>query len=250
MVKIDLKKTAALWGCIYLFLTIGPFMFWLLPLSLFLAVSLGVIFVITLKLWRIGQLVLTKDRVFLFVLFLLYIIHLSLPLWGHSFDWSKIFIFSPLLCIIFWEDCIYYRLFRLFRKWMIFFAFFSIVVFILFALGATFDTIPHYEIDGGLISIVKRNVIYYVYGPVVIASNCVYPLLDVIFVRACGPFLEPGHLAIILGFIIAIENILYQKYSIILLICGFLTFSPAFYIIFILICLYNIYYNCQRKYLF
>lgn len=110
---------------------------------------------------------------------------------------------------------------------MIFFAFFSIVVFILFALGATFDTIPHYEIDGGLISIVKRNVIYYVYGPVVIASNCVYPLLDVIFVRACGPFLEPGHLAIILGFIIAIENILYQKYSIILLICGFLTFSPA-----------------------
>ena len=38
MVKIDLKKTAALWGCIYLFLTIGPFMFWLLPLSLFLAV--------------------------------------------------------------------------------------------------------------------------------------------------------------------------------------------------------------------
>ena len=250
MVKIDLKKTAALWGCIYLFLTIGPFMFWLLPLSLFLAVSLGVIFVITLKLWRIGQLVLTKDRVFLFVLFLLYIIHLSLPLWGHSFDWSKIFIFSPLLCIIFWEDCIYYRLFRLFRKWMIFFSFFSIVVFILFALGATFDTIPHYEIDGGLISIVKRNVIYYVYGPVVIASNCVYPLLDVIFVRACGPFLEPGHLAIILGFIIAIENILYQKYSIILLICGFLTFSPAFYIIFILICLYNIYYNCQRKYLF
>ena len=125
MVKIDLKKTAALWGCIYLFLTIGPFMFLLLPLSLFLAVSLGVIFVITLKLWRIGQLVLTKDRVFLFVLFLLYIIHLSLPLWGHSFDWSKIFIFSPLLCIIFWEDCIYYRLFRLFRKWMIFFAFFS-----------------------------------------------------------------------------------------------------------------------------
>ena len=71
---------------------------------------------------------------------------------------------------------------------MIFFAFFSIVVFILFALGATFDTIPHYEIDGGLISIVKRNVIYYVYGPVVIASNCVYPLLYVIFVRACGPF--------------------------------------------------------------
>ena len=138
-------------------------MFWLLPLSLFLAVSLCVIFVITLKLWRIGQLVLTKDRVFLFVLFLLYIIHLSLPLWGHSFDWSKIVIFSPLLCIIFWEDCIYYRLFRLFRKWMIFFAFFSIVVFILFALGATFDTIPHYEIDGGLISIVKRNVIYYVY---------------------------------------------------------------------------------------
>lgn len=43
MVKIDLKKTAALWGCIYLFLTIGPFMFWLLPLSLFLAVSLGYI---------------------------------------------------------------------------------------------------------------------------------------------------------------------------------------------------------------
>lgn len=133
MVKIDLKKTAALWGCIYLFLTIGPFMFWLLPLSLFLAVSLGVIFVITLKLWRIGQLVLTKDRVFLFVLFLLYIIHLSLPLWGHSFDWSKIFIFSPLLCIIFWEDCIYYRLFRLFRKWMIFLRFFRLL-FLFFSL--------------------------------------------------------------------------------------------------------------------
>lgn len=175
-------------------------MFWLLPLSLFLAVSLGVIFVITLKLWRIGQLVLTKDRVFLFVLFLLYIIHLSLPLWGHSFDWSKIFIFSPLLCIIFWEDCIYTDCSCLFRKWMIFFAFFSIVVFILFALGATFDTIPHYEIDGGLISIVKRNVIYYVYGPVVIASNCVYPLLDVIFVRAClVRFWNPGALGYYLG---------------------------------------------------
>ena len=79
MVKIDLKKTAALWGCIYLFLTIGPFMFWLLPLSLFLAVSLGVIFVITLKLWRIGQLVNQRQSIpvrFIFTVYYSFVITL------------------------------------------------------------------------------------------------------------------------------------------------------------------------------
>lgn len=105
-IKIDLKKTAALWGCIYLFLSIGPFMFWLLPLSLFLAISLGVIFLITLKLWQIGQLVLTKDRVLLFVLFLLYIIHLALPLWDIHLTGLK-YLFFHLYCVLFSGRTVY-----------------------------------------------------------------------------------------------------------------------------------------------
>lgn len=210
---------------------------WLLPLDsvtyflLFLS-----IFLITNILYVNKELVFSKNRILLFFFLFTYLCVISLPLFGHSFEWGRIFHFAALFPIIFFPNLILYNIFKFFRKLLIFFSFFSIILFILILIGIK---LPYYKIEGFTLPMQTNHDYYRLYGFIVSSTNTLWQYHGIIIARACGPFLEPGHFGIYIGIIISLEKILYNKINKILLITGFLTFSPAFLIILFFIEIYN-----------
>lgn len=222
---------ASIIGVIYLFLSFNPFILWLLPArGVFSIISLLTIGVFYLLL--ANRLLIISFKKLLFVcLFIPFTIYITLHLPSNDIVWWKFIYFMPLFFIFFFPHEVFVKIFLIFRKLIIFFSLISIIVFILVFFNID---LPYYRID------LRPTSYFKIYGLVVSSSNTIYELFGYTIARVCGPFLEPGHFAIYIGITLSIEKIYLNKISIIPIIAGILTFSPAFYLIFIFLILFDL----------
>lgn len=233
----SLPNITALLSFTYIYVSFNPFPMWVLP-GFVIFILLGLSLTACTYLLAVNnKLIITRKRIFFAIILFAFMLHLALPLFGHPPLVFKIFQFFPLLLITFFSNKIYYDIFRYFRLLFIVISGYSIVVFFLLFIGLD---LPYYRVDGFTMVTQYNNDFYRVYGLAVSSTNTVYNVYGFTIARLMGPFQEAGHFAIYLGIILSIEKILYDKISKVLVIAGFLTFSPAFLVIFALIMSYDL----------
>ena len=134
----------------------------------------------------------------------------------------------PMLCIIMWPTVLILKTYRIVRKVILFFAIGSAIVSILILLGFG-ERLPHLILPPREALHVRTEMVYYLYGFFI--ADC-YATRGV-NCRACGMLQEPGHFAIVLGFIYIIERLCYKnkKINFWIVLSGVLTFSSAFILI-------------------
>ncbi len=135
----------------------------------------------------------------------------------------KVFDFSTFLLLLFWPKETLANCYKLLRKVIIFFAIGSSIVSILSLIGVL-QYLPHFTLEARSSLHKDRDVLYYVYGAFVTMNGAA---------RACGPIQEPGHWAVILGLFYLIDRFALQKRSFWIILCGILTFSSAFLLMFL-----------------
>ena len=140
-----------------------------------------------------------------------------------------------ILSIFTWPVVEYVKLYNVFRKILLFFAIGSVFVSVLTAVGLI-KFIPYYELPSRSNLHDSLGIVYYVYGFFVTNQG---PLQ--VFPRACGMLQEPGHFAIILGFVYMADRLLGKKVSLWIVVCGFLTFSSNFPLIILITEIYNLF---------
>lgn len=224
-------------SAIYLFLTMRPFPLWVLHPLLFFGPIVLVIYTYTLLLLLNNALVITHSRLVISIIIFIFIMYLTMPIFGHELSVVTAIRFAPILCIIFFPIIILYRLFNYFHKIIVFFSVVSIIVFFLLFLNIR---LPHFVIPGFTVVMERAGDSYLVYGLVVSSTNTVNNVGGFTFARALGPFLEPGHFAIYLGFTLLAERYLFNTTNKYIVGAGLLTFSPAFLLIGLLIIIYSL----------
>ena len=135
--------------------------------------------------------------------------------------------YVPLFLVLFWPVDIICKSYKFIRFVVIFFAVGGAVVSIM-TITDLISHIPYYVIPPQETLHERLGCDYHVYG--------VFPTLNspsalVTGVRACGMMKEPGHFAIILGYIYLIDRYLGNKINLWIIIAGILTFSSTFFII-------------------
>lgn len=134
--------------------------------------------------------------------------------------------YIPLLCIVLWPSELLDRVYTVLRKVVIFFAIGSAILSVLILLGFG-NSIPHLVLPPREALHERIGMVYYLYG--LFIADC-HPVLGVSS-RACGMLQEPGHFAILLGFIYLIDRFRHRKINAWIVICGLLTFSSTFVLI-------------------
>ena len=133
--------------------------------------------------------------------------------------------FIPLLLVTFWPIHILHNTYRLIRFVVIFFAIGGAIVSIL-SLTGYISYIPHYVLPPQETLHIRLGFDYYVYG--------IIPTLHDPFLaqtqRTCGMMKEPGHFAIILGFIYLIDRFRGVRINLWIILAGILTFSSNFFL--------------------
>lgn len=143
--------------------------------------------------------------------------------------------FVPLLFIMFWPPSLLSDIYSRFRKIIIFFAVGSAIVSVL-AFAGILDYLPYYVLGPRSALHERMGIEYHVYGFFVTNYG------DLEFLpRACGMLQEPGHFAIILGFVYMTDRLLGHQFSWWVVVCGVLTFSSAFFLVVFVTELFNIY---------
>jgi len=246
MENIKLKKISftisrndliAFIGALYLFLSMQPFFLWSIPAVSLVFLGLFLI-LLCLVVAEVGFSI-KRNKYFILSISFIYSTYLALPLFGHELLLGKLLLFLPLFLLFILPPKTLLRIFQLWKKILIIFSIYALVVYILFALEVD---MPHWVIeDSEYIPITSRDKHFYrVYGLVVSSTNSLWRIGDIITMRLCGPFAEPGHFGIYIGFTMLIDRLLGKKINVILLIAGVLTLSPAFLIILLIIELYRI----------
>ena len=93
--------------------------------------------------------------------------------------------------------------------------------------------IPYYTVDPISQLHKSRDIQYQVYGLfLTIPDNSG-------IVRACGPLHEPGHFAVLLGFFHLIDRFNHRKINFWIVLCGLLTFSSNFVLMFLFVEFHN-----------
>jgi len=220
---------------VFLFLSFHPFILWIVWPGLVTFPVYISIYLLTLLLLSRGELIFTHKRLFLFGIILAFSFHLSLPIFSSNLDIGKLLSLSTFSLFMFYPNSVYLDVFFKFRKLMIFFAGSSIVLFFILLLNID---LPYYRIDGFTLPMAGGDY-YRLFGYIVSSTNTLYSFGGLTFARACGPFLEPGHFGIYIGLVLCGEKMLRGKTSLLLNITGFLTFSPAFILIFLLLIFYD-----------
>lgn len=222
-------------GCFWLFVVLNSFFIWnpyenVIKLLAGIFVLLSTCYFLYKHLLRVY---LSNLLVFVFVgLFYIWLsARMDSTLAGYIVRAS---LFIPLLLMLFWPKQITVNIYELFRKLVIFFAFGSICVSLLYILGLN-SFVPHYELQPQSALHERHGYVYYVYGCFVIIHNALSSVLP----RANGMLQEPGHFAIILGFVYLLERLLNRKINIIIVVAGILTFSPNFVLLLGLAEFYN-----------
>lgn len=240
---LNIKKVGALFFCFYLFISMNSPVLRLLAIPIAgYYISIILIGLLSLILYLNKKFVFTRQRYFLFFSLLFLVFHFSFPTWSGYWMVKTLLAFVPLFFVIFWDNKIYYLTFGYFRKMMIFFAVCSIVVTGLL-LFLPYNALPYIELEPLSAVHQNANMIYRIYGIVVSYDMIVFNIGSLSFLRTAGPLSEPGHLGVFLGLTLCIEMLLYKKRTPILIICGCMTFSTAFYVILVIQELYNIFVN-------
>jgi hypothetical protein len=147
--------------------------------------------------------------------------------------------FFPLLCIILWPSELILKSYEIIRKVIIFYAIGSAILSVLILLGLN-ERLPHLVLPPRETIHVNRGIVYYLYG--LFIANCSTSIgVTGVSSRACGMLQEPGHFAILLGFIYLIDRLSGRKINYWIVICGLLTFSSAFILIVFFTEIYSIF---------
>lgn len=133
----------------------------------------------------------------------------------------------PFLFILSWKKQLVSDTYSLLRKCIIFFAIGASAVSVLSLVGLI-RFVPHFTIPPQEELHVRLGYVYDVYGLFVMVRDP-YQMLSF---RACGMMKEPGHFAVILGFIYMIDRFQGRKPNFWIVICGLLTFSANFLLFF------------------
>ncbi|MEE3485970.1 MAG: hypothetical protein VZQ98_16840 [Bacteroidales bacterium] len=145
---------------------------------------------------------------------------------------GRIFDFVPLLLLLLWPKEILNDWYKWLRKIIIFFAIGSSIVTILSFIGVL-EYIPHFTLSGRSQLHRSLGLEYNVYGVFVTVNSSAWAA------RACGPLQEPGHFAVILGFFHLIDRFSHRKINFWIVLCGLLTFSLNFVLIFVFVEFHN-----------
>ena len=168
----------------------------------------------------------SKERRMMAVFVFLYFLWALIKM-GHFLAFVSVAMtFVPVLCLLFWPNDKLNEVYTLFRKVVIFFAIGSSIITILSFVGLT-SFIPHFELPGQSALHTNKDDFYQVF--------IIFPQLNTVSsvtMRACGMMEEPGHFAIVLGFVYLIDRYLHRKINPVIIICAILTFSSAFFLIF------------------
>lgn len=175
----------------------------------------------------------SKERRMMAVFVFLYFLWALIKM-GHFLAFVSVAMtFVPVLCLLFWPNDKLNEVYTLFRKVVIFFAIGSSIITILSFVGLT-SFIPHFELPGQSALHTNKDDFYQVF--------IIFPQLNTVssvMMRACGMMEEPGHFAIVLGFVYLIDRYLHRKINPVIIICAILTFSSAFFLIFFFTELWN-----------
>lgn len=211
---------------IVLFWSMSPYIRWLVPseLALFLLLASTMISTLSLKQYVPECLCLNETKKIILVSIICFVIYFTTPLvhtmrWGH-FIYFLIFMFIvPLNNLIIFKGCTYLR--KLF-------IFLSIVALLYWILNYFKIPLLYYTYileDRGLNS--GDN--YRIYGLALSLYRGSAPIGGGLE-RICSVFGEPGHYAIYISFILAIDKFRFNRVgNLILFTIGCLTFSTAYY---------------------
>ena len=235
----------ALFFCFYLFISMNSPVLRLFAIPVYY-ISIALIVLLSLILYLNRKFVFTRQRYFFFFTLLFLVFHFSFPTWSGYWMIKTLLAFIPLFFVIFWDNEIYYLTFGYFRKMMIFFSICSIVVTVLL-LFLPYNALPYVELEPLSAAHLNTNMVYRIYGIIVSYDMIIFNIGGLNFLRTAGPLSEPGHLGVFLGLTLCIEMLLYKKRTPILIICGCMTFSTAFYVILMIQELYNIFINRQFR---
>lgn len=133
----------------------------------------------------------------------------------------------PLLFIFSWKKQLLIDTYSILRKFILFFAIGAAAVSILSLIGLI-HFVPHFTIPPQEPLHERLGYVYDVYG-LFVTLHDPYQMLSF---RACGMMKEPGHFAVVLGFIYMIDRFQGRKPNLCIVICGLLTFSANFLLFF------------------
>ena len=145
---------------------------------------------------------------------------------------ARLFDFLPLFFLFLWPKEILKDWYGFLRKVIIFFAIGASIVTILSFMGVL-QYIPYYTVDPTSQLHKDRGLQYHIYGLFLTIPS------DTWASRACGPLQEPGHFAVLLGFFHLIDRFNHRKINFWIVLCGFLTFSSNFVLLFLFVEFHN-----------
>ena len=145
---------------------------------------------------------------------------------------ARIFDFLPLLFLFLWPKEILKDWYGFLRQVIIFFAIGASIVTILSLMGVL-QYLPYYTVDPTSQLHKDRGLQYHIYGLFLTIPS------DTWASRACGPLQEPGHFAVLLGFFHLIDRFSHRKINFWIVLCGLLTFSSNFVLMFLFVEFHN-----------
>lgn len=242
-----LSVISAVVGTVFIFFSMNPFIMWIVwPVLINIPVYFAVL-LITIVLANYDKLKINYNKLIYLLVLFLFMLHIGTPITGGpGWEIGKLLSFSGVFFILLFKDVILYKIFHQLRLVMKFFCWFSLIIFLLILIGIE---LPYYKIPA--FTLVMNNsyggeAFYKLYGFVVSSTNTVYNFNGFNVSRICGPFQEPGHLAIYLGIILFFEKLIIKKKSTIFIVTGILTFSPNFFIFIGLFFLHDLLYKSSR----
>jgi hypothetical protein len=134
----------------------------------------------------------------------------------------------PLLFVLSWKKPLLSDTYSLLRRCILFFAIGAAIVSVLSLIGFI-HFVPHFTMPPQEPLHERLGYVYDVYGLFV----TIHDPQQLLAFRACGMMREPGHFAVILGFIYMIDRYQGRKPNLWIVICGLLTFSANFLLLFL-----------------
>lgn len=223
---------------LYTFISLNPYIRWLLPNELFYFLFIASTFFLAFFLEGryYSQFDFSKKKQIIAIFVIIFIIHFTSPI-VHDLRIGHLLWITPFLIIIFYRDKTIYDSYKIFKKIMVWVAVASVVYWILNLLTVP---LPYFTFTPDHRQ--NPDEYYRIFGPVIgLYRGTVAVGQWVALERVTGVFAEPGHFGIYIGLLLAIEKYNISKWdNKFLLLAGLLTFSTAFYGILILILIYRL----------
>lgn len=223
MSRVD--RIAAICGIFWLILNIDACFTWFINYNLIRYFGNLLIFFASIVLYGHHGIVASKQRNILSVS----IIVLTLYFVFTKVNIFHVFRYFPLICVVYWRSSVLSQMYYYFRRFVIFYSILSIFVEIL-VVTRVWVYLPHVILPPQDFIQEDAGLVNYYYGLFCIPASDT----SLSFYRACGPLREGGHWIFFIGFVYFAEKALKGKRNIWLIICGVLTLSPNFILIFLL----------------